>query len=230
MPSTASPSQDTPDGLLRTPPRRLPRRPALRGPDLLLHERAARRQARRRGLDALHRAALVPLRRTRGTRPDPGRGSGRRALRARRAAAAARTGAGPDPSARRLGPLAPGDRPAARHRRLRGPRHRGRPHLARRVRRPPLHPLPRRPLRRPDRPRHRGEDLGLRPRKGDGVRFYVFDAIGNPAAFKREYRALLDVLPCDDAEKHRVVDECRHAYALNAAVFEELEERFPNAA
>ncbi|WP_431979886.1 heme oxygenase (biliverdin-producing) [Streptomyces qinglanensis] len=67
-------------------------------------------------------------------------------------------------------------------------------------------------------------------RKGDGVRFYVFDAIGNPAAFKREYRTLLDALPCDDAEKRRVVDECRHAYALNAAVFEELGERFPNAA
>ncbi|MEU7314676.1 biliverdin-producing heme oxygenase [Streptomyces sp. NPDC007083] len=67
-------------------------------------------------------------------------------------------------------------------------------------------------------------------RKGDGVRFYVFDAIGNPAAFKREYRALLDALPCDDAEKRRVVDECRHAYALNAAVFEELGERLPNAA
>jgi heme oxygenase len=59
-------------------------------------------------------------------------------------------------------------------------------------------------------------------RKGDGVRFYVFDGIANPAAFKREYRKLLDALPVDDAEKHRVVDEARHAFDLNTAVFSEL--------
>jgi heme oxygenase (biliverdin-producing, ferredoxin) len=63
-------------------------------------------------------------------------------------------------------------------------------------------------------------------RKGDGVRFYVFEAIGNPAAFKREYRALLDALPADDMEKQRVVDECKHAFSLNTAVFRELGEQF----
>ncbi|MBO8193229.1 biliverdin-producing heme oxygenase [Streptomyces oryzae] len=63
-------------------------------------------------------------------------------------------------------------------------------------------------------------------RKGDGVRFYVFDAIGNPAAFKREYRALLDALPCDELEKRRIVDECKHAFALNTAVFRELGAHF----
>ncbi|MFG2191310.1 heme oxygenase (biliverdin-producing) [Streptomyces sp. NPDC048639] len=67
-------------------------------------------------------------------------------------------------------------------------------------------------------------------RKGDGVRFYVFSGISNPAAFKREYRALLDALPVDDLEKKRVIDECKRAFALNTAVFRELGERFPLSA
>lgn len=64
-------------------------------------------------------------------------------------------------------------------------------------------------------------------RKGDGVRFYVFEEIGNPAAFKREYRERLDALPGDDLERQRVVDECKRAFALNTAVFRELGEQFP---
>ncbi|MEU7637613.1 biliverdin-producing heme oxygenase [Streptomyces sp. NPDC039016] len=64
-------------------------------------------------------------------------------------------------------------------------------------------------------------------RKGDGVRFYVFEAIGNPAAFKRDYRELLDGLPLDDLEKQRVIDECKRAFALNSAVFRELGNAFP---
>lgn len=60
-------------------------------------------------------------------------------------------------------------------------------------------------------------------RKGDGVRFYVFDAIGNPAAFKREYRALLNAVPVDDLEKQRIIDECRRAFALNIRVLTALD-------
>ncbi|CAM5685108.1 MULTISPECIES: biliverdin-producing heme oxygenase [Streptomyces] len=67
-------------------------------------------------------------------------------------------------------------------------------------------------------------------RKGDGVRFYVFEGIGNPAAFKREYRELLDALPVDDLEKQRVVDECKRAFALNTAVFRGLGAEFPLSA
>jgi heme oxygenase (biliverdin-producing, ferredoxin) len=63
-------------------------------------------------------------------------------------------------------------------------------------------------------------------RKGDGVRFYVFEDIANPAAFKRGYRQLLDAVPADDLEKQRIVDECGRAFALNTAVFRELGERF----
>ncbi|MEU7134006.1 biliverdin-producing heme oxygenase [Streptomyces sp. NPDC046261] len=67
-------------------------------------------------------------------------------------------------------------------------------------------------------------------RKGDGVRFYVFEGIGNPAAFKREYRELLDALPVDDLEKQRVIEECKRAFALNTAVFHELAREFPLSA
>lgn len=63
-------------------------------------------------------------------------------------------------------------------------------------------------------------------RKGDGVRFYVFDDIGSPAAFKRRYRELLDALPAEPDEKQRVVAECKHAFALNTAVFRQLGEQF----
>ncbi|MFI6661749.1 heme oxygenase (biliverdin-producing) [Streptomyces sp. NPDC050523] len=64
-------------------------------------------------------------------------------------------------------------------------------------------------------------------RKGDGVRFYVFEQIANPAAFKRSYRELLDAVPADDLEKQRIVTECKRAFALNTAVFRALGEEFP---
>ncbi|MFF4114162.1 biliverdin-producing heme oxygenase [Streptomyces sp. NPDC001714] len=67
-------------------------------------------------------------------------------------------------------------------------------------------------------------------RKGDGVRFYVFEGIANPAAFKRGYRELLDGVDADDLEKQRVVAECKRAFALNTAVFRELGEEFPLSA
>ena len=75
--------------------------------------------------------------------------------------------------------------------------------------------------------RDRAEKTWGFARKGDGVRFYVFEEIPNPAAFKRGYRELLDALEVDDLEKQRVVDECKRAFALNTAVFRELGEAFP---
>lgn len=63
-------------------------------------------------------------------------------------------------------------------------------------------------------------------RKGDGVRFYVFEDIPNPAAFKRSYRRLLDGLRADGVERQRVVAECQRAFALNTAVFRALAEEF----
>ncbi|KUH37222.1 MULTISPECIES: heme oxygenase (biliverdin-producing) [Streptomyces] len=67
-------------------------------------------------------------------------------------------------------------------------------------------------------------------RKGDGVRFYVFEGIGNPAAFKRDYRDLLDRVNADDLERQRIVDECKRAFAHNTAVFRELAGEFPLSA
>ncbi|MGY6025150.1 biliverdin-producing heme oxygenase [Streptomyces spinosirectus] len=67
-------------------------------------------------------------------------------------------------------------------------------------------------------------------RKGDGVRFYVFERIANPAAFKRSYRDLLDAVHADDLEKQRIVTECKRAFALNTAVFRALGEEFPLSA
>ena len=67
-------------------------------------------------------------------------------------------------------------------------------------------------------------------RKGDGVRFYVFEEIGNPAAFKRGYRELLDGIRVDELEQQRVVAECERAFALNTGVFRALGEEFPLSA
>ncbi|MET9800678.1 biliverdin-producing heme oxygenase [Streptomyces sp. NPDC006368] len=67
-------------------------------------------------------------------------------------------------------------------------------------------------------------------RKGDGVRFYVFEQIPNPAAFKRDYRELLDRVNADDLEKQRIVDECKRAFDFNSAVFRELGGEFPLSA
>ncbi|MFC7309773.1 heme oxygenase (biliverdin-producing) [Streptomyces monticola] len=67
-------------------------------------------------------------------------------------------------------------------------------------------------------------------RRGDGVRFYVFEQIRNPAAFKRGYRELLDAVAVDDLEKMRIVDECKRAFALNTSVFHALGEEFPLSA
>ncbi|QBS45257.1 heme oxygenase (biliverdin-producing) [Nocardia sp. CS682] len=73
------------------------------------------------------------------------------------------------------------------------------------------------------------EKLWNLPHRGDGVRFYVFDGVGNPAAFKREYRSLLDQLPLDDLERRRVLDEGQRAFAMNTALFQELAQEFPAA-
>ncbi|GAB4582659.1 biliverdin-producing heme oxygenase [Nocardia sp. IFM 10818] len=70
------------------------------------------------------------------------------------------------------------------------------------------------------------EKLWDLPKKGDGVRFYVFDGISNPAAFKREYREQLDQLPVGGPEVEQVLDEARLAFTLNTEVFRELGAEF----
>ena len=65
------------------------------------------------------------------------------------------------------------------------------------------------------------------PPKGDGVRFYVFDRIANPAAFKREYRALLDGLPLAEPELRKVAEEGRRAFGLNTDLLTALARLHP---
>ncbi|MFI1535741.1 heme oxygenase (biliverdin-producing) [Streptomyces anandii] len=59
---------------------------------------------------------------------------------------------------------------------------------------------------------------------GPGVRFYDFDRLADPVAFRHEYRRLLDGLGAESnaAERRRVADECGRAFALNTGVLEDL--------
>jgi len=56
----------------------------------------------------------------------------------------------------------------------------------------------------------------------NGIGFYLFDDIADPAAFKEVYRTQLDAAPWDAAEKERVIDEVLLAYELNTALFDDL--------
>lgn len=57
-----------------------------------------------------------------------------------------------------------------------------------------------------------------------GTRFYVFEEIPDPAAFKDEYRRRLDQLPLSEPQRAEVLAEARHAYRLNRAVLADLDE------
>jgi heme oxygenase len=57
---------------------------------------------------------------------------------------------------------------------------------------------------------------------GDGVAFYEFAEIPKPKPYKDGYRARLDALDLDPAQKLRVVGEVQVAFGLNQALFEEL--------
>ncbi len=58
----------------------------------------------------------------------------------------------------------------------------------------------------------------------NGIGFYLFDQIADPAAFKDTYRAQLDAVAWDDPERERVVDEVLAAYRFNTAVFVALDQ------
>lgn len=59
----------------------------------------------------------------------------------------------------------------------------------------------------------------------NGIGFYLFDQIADPAAFKDAYRAQLDVAPWSADEQQRVVDEVLRAYDFNTRIFEQLSAR-----
>ncbi|MDD7928126.1 heme oxygenase (biliverdin-producing) [Microbacterium thalli] len=56
----------------------------------------------------------------------------------------------------------------------------------------------------------------------NGIGFYLFAEIGDPAAFKDHYRAQLDAAPWDEAEQQRVIDEVLVAYRFNTDLFTDL--------
>jgi heme oxygenase (biliverdin-producing, ferredoxin) len=56
----------------------------------------------------------------------------------------------------------------------------------------------------------------------DALHFYAFPAIPRPKVFKDAYRARLDALPYDDAERGRIAAEARVAFRLNADLFADL--------
>ncbi|XP_057673566.1 heme oxygenase 2 [Corythoichthys intestinalis] len=62
------------------------------------------------------------------------------------------------------------------------------------------------------------------PATGEGLEFYMFDAIDSPKAFKQLYRSRMNQLELDAESKKRVVDEAVKAFHFNMEVFQELEE------
>ncbi|HEY1175818.1 MAG TPA: biliverdin-producing heme oxygenase [Phytomonospora sp.] len=57
---------------------------------------------------------------------------------------------------------------------------------------------------------------------GPGVRFYVFDGLGDLTEWKAGYRRMLDEAPWGPDEQERVIDEVLAAYDFNGAVLAEL--------
>jgi heme oxygenase len=57
----------------------------------------------------------------------------------------------------------------------------------------------------------------------EGLLFYDFPAIPDCESFKGEFRARLDALPLDEESMERIVGEARLAFAMNGAIYEELQ-------
>ena len=57
----------------------------------------------------------------------------------------------------------------------------------------------------------------------NGIGFYLFDDIADPAAFTDVYREQLDAAPWDEAERERVTREVLLAYRFNTELFDDLD-------
>lgn len=57
---------------------------------------------------------------------------------------------------------------------------------------------------------------------GSGARFYTFDEISEPTAFKDSYREKLDQAPWNEGERQRIIDEVLLAYSLNTRLLQAL--------
>jgi heme oxygenase len=58
----------------------------------------------------------------------------------------------------------------------------------------------------------------------NGIGFYLFDQIADPAGFKNHYREELDAAEWDAVERERVIDEVVLAYRFNTELFGDLAE------
>ncbi|SDS27347.1 heme oxygenase (biliverdin-producing) [Corynebacterium timonense] len=61
------------------------------------------------------------------------------------------------------------------------------------------------------------------------LNFYDFSAVGKIPPFRARYREALDALELTDAERARLIGAAKEAFALNQAVFTELQGRCRNA-
>lgn len=57
---------------------------------------------------------------------------------------------------------------------------------------------------------------------GAGVDFYAFPHVPKPKLYKDAYRARLDALPLDEAQRERVLDEVKVVFSLNGGLFAEM--------
>lgn len=60
----------------------------------------------------------------------------------------------------------------------------------------------------------------------DGLRFYQFTQVTDPAAFKSRYRELLNQLPIKPPAKARVASVVQEVFQLNLEVFTDLSQRW----
>jgi heme oxygenase (biliverdin-producing, ferredoxin) len=58
---------------------------------------------------------------------------------------------------------------------------------------------------------------------GKGVQFYKFDQIPSTKDYITEWYQVLNNLQLTETEKQAIVDEANYVFALNIAIFEELE-------
>ncbi|MEL6543350.1 MAG: biliverdin-producing heme oxygenase [Myxococcota bacterium] len=59
--------------------------------------------------------------------------------------------------------------------------------------------------------------------EGEGDTFYRFPEVSDAKAYKLAYKVMLDSLPVRSVRTDEIVTEARHAFALNRALFDELE-------
>ena len=58
---------------------------------------------------------------------------------------------------------------------------------------------------------------------GQGLKFYDFEKIEDPKAYKAGYRGILDGLPITEHQENAIIEEANYAFRLNMYMFDTLE-------